>query len=124
MSAPVSLSEVMSAARRNRAPIGPESAGYIALAIADALARAPRAADAASCSLAEDGSVLVVEGNKAVQRAVMLGTRGDAYFGSAPEAALEIASGLAAGGAVLRGSVGTLRDGTPVHVATPASSAH
>ncbi len=67
--------------------------------------------------------VLVVEGKKAVQRAVTLGTRGDATFGTTAEAAIEIASGLAAGDAVLRGSVGTVRDGTSVHVATPASAA-
>jgi RND family efflux transporter MFP subunit len=67
--------------------------------------------------------VLVVEGNKAVQRAVTLGTRGDATFGTATEAAIEIASGLAAGEAVLRGSVGTVRDGTPVHVVAPGSAA-
>jgi RND family efflux transporter MFP subunit len=68
--------------------------------------------------------VLVIEGNRAVQRAVALGTRGDATFGSEPESAIEIATGLAAGETVLRGSVGTVRDGTPVHVASPASAAH
>ena len=73
--------------------------------------------------------VLVVADGKAVQRAVTLGARGEALLGARPEAAIEITSGLAAGDTVLRGGVGAIRDGTPVHLAgaapaaTPASSA-
>ena len=66
--------------------------------------------------------VLVAAGGKAVQRAVEPGARGWASFGGgAPEPAIAVVSGLAAGDVVLRGSVGTLRDGTPVHL--PAASA-
>ena len=50
--------------------------------------------------------------------------RGQASFGGrAPEPAIAIDSGLAAGDVVLRGSVGTLRDGTPVRLPGAAASA-
>ena len=65
---------------------------------------------------------LVVADGRAAQRPVTPGARGQASFGGrAPEPAIAIDSGLAAGDVVLRGSVGTLRDGTPVHL--PAASA-
>jgi membrane fusion protein, multidrug efflux system len=67
--------------------------------------------------------VLLVAGGKAVQRLVTTGARGDALFGAAPEPAIEIASGLTAGDAVVRGSVGALRDGTPVRLTAPAAAA-
>ena len=66
--------------------------------------------------------VLVAAGGKAVQRTVEPGTRGWASFGGgAPEPAIAIVSGVAAGDVVLRGSVGTLRDGTPLQL--PAAAA-
>ena len=66
--------------------------------------------------------VLVAAGGKAVQRTVEPGTRGWASFGDgAPEPAIAIVSGVAAGDVVLRGSVGTLRDGTPLQL--PAAAA-
>ncbi len=67
--------------------------------------------------------VLVVADDTAVQRAVTLGSRGEAMFGPTPEAAIEISAGLAAGETVLRGSVGTLRDGTPVQLPGAATAA-
>ena len=68
--------------------------------------------------------VLVVAGDKAVQRAVTLGARGDVSLGGTAERGVEITSGLAEGETILRGSVGSLRDGTPVHLAGagPAAS--
>lgn len=50
---------------------------------------------------------------------VVLGVRGDVGFGGAPEAAVEVASGVAEGEMVLRGSVGALRDGTRVTLPKP-----
>ena len=60
--------------------------------------------------------VLTAEQGRVVRREVTAGGRGLASFGGAPEAAVEITAGLAEGVTVLRGSVGTLRDGTPVRV--------
>jgi RND family efflux transporter MFP subunit len=56
--------------------------------------------------------VIVVAGQRALQRPVTLGARGDAVFGVTAEAAVEILTGVAEGEVVLRGSVGALRDGT------------
>ena len=71
--------------------------------------------------------VLAIIDGKAVQRAVTLGTRGEASFGAGLEAAVEVTAGLAAGDKLLRGTVGALRDGTPVRVgaagAPPAMAA-
>ncbi len=61
--------------------------------------------------------VLVAAEGKAVQRPVKPGARGEVAFGGAPEAAFEIQSGLSAGETVLRGTVGALRDGTPIRLA-------
>ena len=67
---------------------------------------------------------LVVADGRAVQRPVTPGARGQASFGGrAPEPAIAIDGGLAAGDVVLRGSVGTLRDGTPVRLSGAAASA-
>ena len=57
-----------------------------------------------------------------MQRAVTPGARGEAMFGGAPEAAIEIGAGLAAGDTMLRGSVGALRDGTPVRLPGAAAA--
>ena len=66
---------------------------------------------------------LVVADGRAAQRPVTPGARGQASFGGrAPEPAIAIDSGLAAGDMVLRGSVGTLRDGTPVRLPGAAAS--
>ena len=67
--------------------------------------------------------VLVIEGGKAVQRAVELGVRGEARFDGRTDAAVEIVSGAADGATLLRGATGAVRDGTPVKVATAVASA-
>ena len=51
---------------------------------------------------------------KVVQRSVALGLRGDANFDGRLESAVEIVKGIAEGATVLRGSAGTVRDGTAV----------
>lgn len=75
--------------------------------------------------------VLALEGGFAVERPVALGQQGEAPIDGRPEAAIEIAEGLAAGATVLRGTVGALRPGTrivraaatgPAGVAPPASA--
>lgn len=67
---------------------------------------------------------LVVAAGKVQQRRVTEGRAGLARFdGGAPEPAVAIASGLAAGDLVLRGSVGALRDGTAVRLPAAAASA-
>lgn len=75
--------------------------------------------------------VLAVESGIVRQRRVTTGARGEAVLAGAPEAAVEITEGLAAGATLLRGTVGALRDGTPVRLpaapplpsVTPASAA-
>lgn len=76
--------------------------------------------------------VLTLEDGVAVEKPVTLGQRGEASIDGRPEAAVEVVEGLAAGAAVLRGSVGALRPGTRVvrpgaagatMVAAPASAA-
>jgi len=64
--------------------------------------------------------VLAVENGRAVQKAVATGARGDVLIDGRPEAAVEITSGLQAGAVVLRGTVGTLREGTLLKLAAPA----
>lgn len=61
--------------------------------------------------------VLLADKGQAVQRPVTPGAKGDAAFGAAPEAAIEIAQGLGGGETVLRGSVGALRAGTALKLA-------
>ncbi|MFY9512744.1 MAG: efflux RND transporter periplasmic adaptor subunit, partial [Rubrivivax sp.] len=63
--------------------------------------------------------VLVLASGQARLKPVSAGARGEASFGAAPEAAVEIGSGVAAGDTVLRGTVGSLRDGTAL--ALPAA---
>ena len=58
--------------------------------------------------------VLAVAEGRVQRLPVTPGQRGEAGFDSAPEPAVEIVDGLAEGAVVLRGSVGALRDGTPV----------
>ena len=69
--------------------------------------------------------LLEVVGGKVVQRSVTLGLRGDANFDGRLESAVEIVKGIADGATVLRGSAGTVRDGTAVRlgsVPAPASA--
>lgn len=65
--------------------------------------------------------VLVVENGKAVARTVATGARGDVAVRGKTEGAVEITSGLEPGAAVLRGTVGALREGTLVKL--PAQTA-
>lgn len=68
--------------------------------------------------------VLAVADGRTVARSVTLGARGQARFGAASEAAVEITAGLAAGDIVLRAAVGNLREGTRVRLpATPPAVA-
>lgn len=55
----------------------------------------------------------------AVQRPVQTGTQGDVAFAGRSEPAVEIVSGLNEGETVLRGTVGSLRAGTPLKLAAP-----
>lgn len=54
----VTYAEVLAAARRGRARIAPEMAGYLALGVADALLRHPHAVDERSCWLTDEGAIL------------------------------------------------------------------
>jgi membrane fusion protein, multidrug efflux system len=62
--------------------------------------------------------VLAVEAGRAVQRAVVTGARGDVRIDGRTESAVEITEGLAADAIVLRGTVGALREGTLLKLAT------
>lgn len=66
--------------------------------------------------------VLVLEQGQARTREVSLGARGEVQFDTAPEPAVEITAGLSAGQTVLRGSVGALRDGTPLRAPGAAAA--
>jgi RND family efflux transporter MFP subunit len=63
--------------------------------------------------------VLAVESGRVVQRNVELGRRGEARFDGRTEDAVELRAGVASGAVVLRGTTGSVRDGTPVRVAAP-----
>jgi RND family efflux transporter MFP subunit len=69
--------------------------------------------------------VLVVDNGRVSQRSVTLGARGDAVIDGKVEHVVEIASGLAENATILRGSVGAVRDGTPVKLGAvvPAATA-
>jgi len=67
--------------------------------------------------------VRVISAGKAVQRTVTTGARGEAMFGSTPEAAVEISAGLTAGDIILRGGVGAMRDGMAVRLPAAAAAA-
>ncbi len=65
--------------------------------------------------------VLAVEAGKVALRTVELGTRGEAQFVGRADSAVEIKSGIAPGALLLRGTAGTVRDGTAVKLlAAPA----
>ncbi len=63
--------------------------------------------------------VLTVVDGKAVVRPVTVGATGSVALSAAPESVLEITSGLEAGAAVLRGTVGALREGTRLRLPGP-----
>jgi RND family efflux transporter MFP subunit len=67
--------------------------------------------------------LLEVVNGKVVLRNVVLGLRGDAAFDGRLESAVEIVSGIADGATVLRGSAGTVRDGTAVKLGTAPAPA-
>jgi hypothetical protein len=58
----VTVAEVLLAARKGLAPLAPESAGYLTLAVADALARAPQSLSASEIALSTEGTVSVPRG--------------------------------------------------------------
>ena len=62
--------------------------------------------------------LLEVASGRIVQRSVTLGLRGDAEFDGRLESAVEIVKGITDGATVLRGSAGTVRDGTAVKLGT------
>jgi RND family efflux transporter MFP subunit len=67
--------------------------------------------------------LLEVINGKVLQRSVTLGLRGDAAFDGRLESAVEIVKGISDGATVLRGSAGTVRDGTAVKLGTaPAAT--
>ncbi len=66
--------------------------------------------------------VLAVVDGKVVQKIVSLGARGEASLGAGLESVVELTDGLAAGSTLLRGTVGQLREGTPVTLATAAAA--
>jgi hypothetical protein len=69
--------------------------------------------------------VLVVADGKVVQRAVTLGSRGDALIDGRRESAVEVTGGSADGATLLRGSAGGMREGTAVRIVgglSPAAS--
>ena len=65
--------------------------------------------------------VLVVEGDRIAQRDVQLGTSGRAAVGG--EALVALQSGVSEGATLLAGSLGTVRDGTPVRLTAAADAA-
>lgn len=69
---------------------------------------------------AQPYALAVIDG-KVVQRVVRLGARGSSPDGG--EALVEVVEGLADGDRLLRGTVGGLREGTPVRLTAPAGSA-
>jgi membrane fusion protein, multidrug efflux system len=66
--------------------------------------------------------VLLVAEGRITRRTVTAGAEGEALVDGVPEAVVEISAGLQPGDRVLRGTVGTLRDGTPVRLAAPAQA--
>ncbi|MGY4829700.1 efflux RND transporter periplasmic adaptor subunit [Sphaerotilaceae bacterium SBD11-9] len=66
--------------------------------------------------------VLTVADGKVVPKTVTLGSRGEATLNAGRESVVEITDGVSSGTTLLRGVVGQLREGTPVNLATAASS--
>jgi len=66
--------------------------------------------------------VLAVVDGKVKQQTVTLGARGEVLAGGLREAVVEVTDGVADGAVLLRGTVGLLRDGTPVNVAMASAA--
>jgi RND family efflux transporter MFP subunit len=66
--------------------------------------------------------VLAVMNGQVARRPVELGLRGEANLDGKLESAVEIASGIAEGTMLLRGTIGSVRDGAAVRVTTAAQS--
>lgn len=66
--------------------------------------------------------VLAVVDGKVAQKTVALGARGEASLGAGRESVVELTEGIDAGSTLLRGTVGQLREGTPVTLATAAAA--
>ena len=67
--------------------------------------------------------VLTVVDGQAVVRPVTVGAAGNVVLGGVNESVLEVTGGLQAGAIVLRGSVGTLREGTRLKLPGPGAAA-
>ena len=67
--------------------------------------------------------VLAVEAGRVVQRMVELGVRGEAQIDGRIDNAVELASGVTEGATLLRGTTGSVRDGTPVRLAASPAPA-
>lgn len=67
--------------------------------------------------------VMAIAEGRIAYKPVTVGARGEAVINGTRESVVEITQGLAAGTQVLRGTVGQLRDGSPVTIASPASAA-
>lgn len=72
---PVTLLDVLGAAQAGHVPLAPETAGYLTLGVADALAAAPRAPEATDVVLSEDGDVEVLARAPASPRAAEMAAR-------------------------------------------------
>ena len=66
--------------------------------------------------------VLAVVDGKVAQRVVTLGQRGDAQIDGRQDGAVEVSAGVDAGMTLLRGTVGHVRDGTPVRLPGTAAT--
>jgi membrane fusion protein, multidrug efflux system len=67
--------------------------------------------------------VMAVTDGRIAYKPVTVGTRGEAVVNGVRESVVEVTQGLVAGTQVLRGTVGQLRDGSPVSIVSPASAA-
>ncbi len=67
--------------------------------------------------------VLVVVDGKVAQKTVTLGARGEVIGDVGRESMVEVTDGLSSGATVLRGTVGLLREGTPVSLSTRVAMA-
>jgi len=87
----VTLEQVLHAARERKAPVTPETAGYIALAVADSLVAAPAVVREANVLVHDDGRVTVRGADQSTDKVaaersvrVLLGKLMQAAAGSAP----------------------------------------
>src|SRR4051794_29258673 len=61
MAAGATISEIIEAVRQRQALLAPETAGYLALAVADQLAAAPVFVDESRCGVLVDGGSVVIK---------------------------------------------------------------